>query len=59
MQNSSKIIGFMPTYNTLSQGYPFIEAIYSALNVCDKLYIIDGSNDGTEKYLKKYQKIKI
>jgi hypothetical protein len=58
MQNSHKIIGFMPTYNTLSQGYPFMEAIYSALNVCNKLYIIDGSNDGTEKYLKKISKNK-
>ncbi|MEM0135990.1 MAG: hypothetical protein QXU18_12330 [Thermoplasmatales archaeon] len=47
------IIGMMPTYNALTQGYPFVEAIYSSLQYCDKLYIVDGSDDGTEKILSK------
>ncbi len=56
---NNKIIGFTALKNPLSQGYPFLEAIYSFLNFGDKLYIIDGnSNDGTEKILEKLTKNK-
>ncbi len=50
-----KIIGFIPTFNVLSQGYPFLEAIYSHLNVCDDIYILDASTDFTKRILKKSQ----
>lgn len=44
-------IGFMISKNLLSAGYPFLETIYSWLNVVDKIYILDDSNDGTEQFL--------
>jgi len=53
MNSDYRIIGFMPSYNLYSQGYPFVEAIYSALHVVDKLYIIDGSSDETVNIYKK------
>ena len=54
-----QIIGFMPSYNLYSQGYPFLETIYSALHVVDKLYITDGSTDGTAEILKRLRSKKI
>lgn len=54
-----QIIGFMPSYNLHSQGYPFLEAIYSALHVVDKLYITDGSTDDTPKIFDKLHNRKI
>jgi len=53
MSNDYKIVGFMPSRDLYSQGYPFIEAIYSALHVVDKLYIIDNSSDSTADIYKK------
>lgn len=54
-----KIIGVLCTKNLLSQGYPFLESIYSFLNFGDYLYIQDGSSDdGTEEILKKLSKNK-
>ena len=50
----SKIIGIMAAKNLISQGYPFLEAIYSFLNWGDELYISDGySNDATFDLLKR------
>ena len=46
-----KIIGIMAVKNAISQGYPFLEAIYSFLNWGDELYLGDDSNDGTETIL--------
>jgi hypothetical protein len=54
----AKIIGILSTRNVLSQGYPFLEAIYSFLNWGDKLYIGDDSNDGTEEILNRLSKNK-
>jgi hypothetical protein len=42
------ISGFMIVRNVASQGYPFIEAIASALPICDEFLVSDGySRDGT------------
>jgi glycosyltransferase involved in cell wall biosynthesis len=42
------ISGFMIVKNVLKQGYPFVEAIASALPICDEFLISDGySTDGT------------
>ena len=46
-----KIIGIMAIKNAISQGYPFLEAIYSFLKWGDELYLGDDSNDGTETIL--------
>ena len=52
--NKGKIIGILAAKNLISQGYPFLEAIYSFLNWGDELYISDGySNDGTFDILSK------
>lgn len=48
-----RIVCVMPSYNLLEQGYPFLEVIYSCLNVCDKMYVYDGSSDSTSKVLSK------
>ena len=55
---------FMTVKNCLSQGYPFVETIISALPVCEEFIILDAySNDGTYEVLKKlsdiYTKINI
>lgn len=48
------ISGFMIVKNVLKQGYPFIEAIASALPICDEFLISDGySTDGTFEVLKR------
>jgi hypothetical protein len=48
------ISGFMIVKNVLAQGYPFIEAIASALPICDEILISDGySIDGTSEVLEK------
>jgi len=40
--------------NVLSQGYPFVEAVASALPICDEFLISDGySTDGTFEILQK------
>ena len=36
------ISGFMIAKNLLKQGYPFVEAVASALPVCDEFLISDG-----------------
>ena len=55
----AKIIGILAGKNLFSQGYPFLEAIYSFLNWGDELYISDGySNDETYKILKRLSKNK-
>ncbi|BBL47955.1 hypothetical protein [Metallosphaera sedula] len=56
-----RIVCFMPSYNLFSQGYPFLEVIYSSLFVCDKMYIFDGSSDETSKILSmlRNERIKI
>jgi hypothetical protein len=48
------ISGFMIVKNVLEQGYPFVEAIASALPICDEFLISDGySIDGTYETIKK------
>lgn len=48
------ISGFMIVKNVLKQGYPFVEAIASALPICDEFLISDGySTDGTFEILKR------
>lgn len=48
------ISGFMIVKNVLQQGYPFVEAIASALPICDEFLISDGySTDGTFKVIEK------
>jgi glycosyltransferase involved in cell wall biosynthesis len=48
------ISGFMITKDVLKQGYPFVEAIASALPICDEFLVSDGySTDGTYEVLKK------
>ena len=59
-----KISGFTIVRNTLSQGYPFVESIISAMPVCDEFIIADGySTDGTWEILQRlaelYPKIKL
>lgn len=54
-----KIIGILAAKNLVSQGYPFLEAIYSFLNWGDELYVSDGySNDGTFDILSRLSKNK-
>ena len=58
------ISGFMIIKDALKQGYPFVEAIASALPVCDEFLISDGySTDGTyetiEKIAQLNRKVKI
>ncbi|MCL5011764.1 MAG: glycosyltransferase family 2 protein [Candidatus Marsarchaeota archaeon] len=51
------ISGFMNVWNVKSQGYPFIQAIESALPICDEFLVSDGySTDGTWEELLKLQK---
>jgi glycosyltransferase involved in cell wall biosynthesis len=48
------ISGFMVVKDALKQGYPFVEAVASALPVCDELLVSDGySTDGTFETLQK------
>ena len=48
------ISGFMIVKDVLGQGYPFIEAIASALPICDEFLVSDGySNDGTYEVVQK------
>jgi len=52
-----KVSGIQPISNAVSLGYPFIEAILSALPIVDEFLINDGgSSDETPFYLKKLQK---
>lgn len=49
-----KISGFTVVKNAIKQGYPFAEAIASALPICDEFLISDGfSTDGTFEMLQK------
>jgi len=48
------ISGFMIVKDVLGQGYPFVEAIASALPICDEFLISDGySTDGTFEVLER------
>jgi len=48
------ISGFMVVRDVLSQGYPFVEAVASALPICDEFLISDGySTDGTYEVVKR------
>lgn len=48
----SLISGFMVVKNTAVQGYPFVEAIRSALPICDEFLVSDGhSTDDTWRAL--------
>jgi glycosyltransferase involved in cell wall biosynthesis len=48
------ISGFMIVKDVLKQGYPFVEAIASALPICDEFLISDGySTDGTYEIVEK------
>ena len=48
------ISGFMIVKDVLGQGYPFVEAIASALPICDEFLISDGySTDGTYEVLQR------
>ena len=52
------ISGFMVVKDVLSQGYPFVEAIASALPVCDEFLVSDGySTDGTFEIIQKISKL--
>jgi glycosyltransferase involved in cell wall biosynthesis len=52
------ISGFMIVKNVLEQGYPFVEAIASALPICNEFLISDGySTDGTYEILEKIQSL--
>jgi glycosyltransferase involved in cell wall biosynthesis len=43
--------------NVLSQGYPFVEAIASALAICDEFLVSDGySSDGTYEVIREIAK---
>jgi glycosyltransferase involved in cell wall biosynthesis len=58
------ISGFMIVKDVLKQGYPFVEAIASALTICDEFLVSDGySTDGTYEVLQKIaasnQKVKV
>ena len=49
-----KISGFMVVKDVIKQGYPFVEAIASALPICDEFLISDGySTDGTFEMLQR------
>lgn len=51
------ISGFMIVKNVLEQGYPLLEAIASALPVCDEFLISDGySTDGSYEIIEKISK---
>ncbi len=53
----AKISCFTIIRDTLSQGYPFVESIISAMPICDEFIIVDGySKDGTYEILKKLKK---
>ena len=53
-----RISCFMIVRNTLSQGYPFVEAIAQALPVCDEMLVGDGgSTDGTLEVLKRLEQL--
>jgi glycosyltransferase involved in cell wall biosynthesis len=48
------------TYNVLSQGYPFLEAICSLLPIADEVVIVDvGSKDGTRELLETIEGRKV
>ncbi len=48
------ISGFMIVKDVLGQGYPFVEAIASALPICDEFLISDGySTDGTYEVVER------
>jgi len=48
------ISGFMIVKDVVRQGYPFVEAIASALPICDEFLISDGySQDGTYEVIQK------
>ena len=54
----AKISCFTIIRDTLSQGYPFVESIISAMPICDEFIIADGySRDGSFEILKKLQDI--
>ena len=53
-----KILGILAAKNLVSQGYPFLESIYSFLNWGDELYIGDDSNDETYNVLTELSKNK-
>ncbi len=54
------ISGFMIVKNVLEQGYPFVEAIASALPACDEFLVSDGySTDGTYEVLEKIAKVNL
>jgi hypothetical protein len=58
MGDYMKISGFMIVRNTLSQGYPFLEAMASALSICDEFLVSDGySGDGTYEVLVEVSKL--
>ncbi len=51
---NAMISGFMIVKDVLRQGYPFVEAIVSALPICDEFLISDGySTDGTYEVLNR------
>jgi len=53
-----RISCFMIVRNTLSQGYPFVEAIAQALPVCDEMLVGDGgSTDGTLEILRRLEQL--
>ena len=51
---TAMISGFMIVKDVLKQGYPFVEAIASALPICDEFLISDGySTDGSFEVLNR------
>lgn len=52
------ISGFMIVKDVLKQGYPFVEAIASALPICDEFLISEGySADGTFEIVQRMTKL--
>lgn len=52
------ISGFMVVKDVLKTGYPFIEAIASALPLCDEFIIFEGySNDGTYEVVRRISEL--
>jgi len=52
------ISGFIIVKDVLGQGYPFVEAIASALPICDEFLVSDGySTDGTYEVLEKISRV--
>jgi hypothetical protein len=52
------ISGFMIVKDVLGQGYPFVEAIASALPICDEFLVSDGySTDGTYEVVQRISSI--